>query len=316
MPSERNIWPSELLVPFRYFRQKIAYRWSRLRQPSELFVPLGHFYSPTVNPEEVAARQEVIFDRSRGFLPGIDLNESDQLDWLRRIAAHYRDRPFADQPVDGLRYGYDNDQFGVGDATVLFGMLRHLRPGRVVEVGSGHSSALMLDTSDRFLDRSVAFTFIDPFPDRLYAMSGKENLAAHEVIERPVQSVPLDVFAGLQSGDILFIDSSHVLKTGSDVGYLLFEVLPVLQNGVIVHVHDIHYPFEYPEVWVLEQNRSWNEVYAIRAFLQYNSVYSILYFNSFMAMHHREEVGRRMPQVLDGPGGSLWLRKCPRGASP
>ncbi|MCY4590071.1 MAG: class I SAM-dependent methyltransferase, partial [Alphaproteobacteria bacterium] len=260
MPSEQNSWTSDL------------------------FVPVGHFYSPTVNPEEVSVRWGDICDRRRKTLPGIDLCEADQLDWLGCIAAFYDDLPFADQPVDGLRYGYANDQFGFGDAAVLFGMLRHLRPKRVVEVGSGYSSTVMLDTNDRFLDQSIAFTFIDPFPGRLYELSGKKSLAAHTVIESPVQSVPADVFSVLQPDDILFIDSSHVLKTGSDVAYLLFEVLPVLADGVIVHVHDIHYPFEYPEQWVIEDNRSWNEVYAIRAFLQYNNEFSILYFNSYMAI--------------------------------
>ena len=276
---------------------------------SAFFVPPGHFYSPMTDPEELSRRRETIFDRGRRELPGIDLRDEEQRVWFRRIAAHYADVPFADEPSDGLRYGYANDQFRHGDAIVLFGMMRHLRPKRVVEVGSGYSSALMLDVNDRFLDRSVSFTFIDPYPHRLLSLTDAADVATHTMIESPVQEVPLELFAQLEAGDILFLDSSHVLKTGSDVAHLLFEVLPLLRDGVIVHFHDIHYPFEYPEVWVMRDQRNWNEIYAVRAFLQYNSDFHIMYFNHYMALCHAEAIRDAMPLIMKGPGGSLWLRR-------
>ncbi len=283
---------------------------------SAFFVPPGHFYSPIADPEELSRRRETIFDRNRRELPGIDLRDDEQRVWFRRIAAYYADVPFAEEPSEGLRYWYANDQFRHGDAIVLFGMMRHLRPKRVVEVGSGYSSALMLDVNDRFLHRSVGFTFIDPYPQRLLSLTGAADLATHRVIESPVQEVPLDTFAELEAGDILFLDSSHVLKTGSDVAHLLFEVLPVLRDGVIVHFHDIQYPFEYPEVWVIRDERNWNEIYAVRAFLQYNTDFHIVYFSHYMALRHANAVRDAMPLIMKGPGGSLWLRKGRRQGLP
>ena len=274
---------------------------------TEFFVPPGHFYSPLPDIAEIEARRDTIFAGS--ILPGIDLRERDQLRWLERIAAHCHDLPFGDDPVEELRYYYGNDQFNFGDAAVLNGILRSLRPARVVEIGSGYSSALMLDVNEWFLDRTASFTFIDPYPDRLLSLVPSQDMDAHALIELPVQQAPLAPFVGLQCGDILFIDSSHVLKTGSDVNHILFEILPTLSDGVIVHFHDIHYPFEYPEVWVVKEKRAWNEIYAIRAFLQYNSAFSIMFFNDFMFKRHRDAIRASMPADRAFHGGSLWLRK-------
>lgn len=274
---------------------------------SEFFVPPGHFYSPFPDFADIEERRDTVFADDVPL--GIDLRERNQLRWLERIAAHCHDLPFGDDPVKGLRYYYGNDQFNFGDAAVLNGVLRSLRPTRVVEIGSGYSSALMLDVNDWFLDRSTSFTFIDPYPDRLLGLVRRRDMHAHALIELPVQMVPLAQFTELQRGDILFVDSSHVLKTGSDVNHILFEILPVLADGVIVHFHDIHYPFEYPEAWVVEEKRAWNEIYAIRAFLQYNSAFSILFFNDFMFRRHQDAVRAAMPFDRACHGGSLWLHK-------
>jgi hypothetical protein len=112
----------------------------------------------------------------------------------------------------------------------------------------------------------------------------------------------------LRSGDVLFVDSSHVAKIGSDVNSLFFDVLPNLAPGVVVHVHDIHYPFEYPKDWVFE-GRAWNEAYLLRAFLTMNTDYEILLFNSYLSCFHIDEVAQLMPGWRINPGGSIWLRR-------
>jgi len=117
------------------------------------------------------------------------------------------------------------------------------------------------------------------------------------------------VFEQLDENDIFFLDSSHVSKTGSDVNYLIFEILPALKPGVLVHIHDILYPFEYPEEWVLKERRSWNESYLLRAFLQYNSAFEIVYWNNFVWHRMHEELGGLMPLCLENEGGSIWLRR-------
>lgn len=148
---------------------------------------------------------------------------------------------------------------------VLHTMLRHLRPARVIEVGSGWSSACMLDTDDLFLDGATEITFIDPEPERLESLLRGDELEPRVTIHRcRVQDVDPGLFGALEAGDVLFIDSSHVVKAGSDVIQLALDVVPTLPAGTFVHIHDIPWPFEYPKLWA-EQRRWWSEAYLVRA---------------------------------------------------
>ena len=117
------------------------------------------------------------------------------------------------------------------------------------------------------------------------------------------------VLDSLDENDFLFVDSSHVLKVGSDVGYIIFQILPRLKKGVIVHFHDVPWPFEYPKEW-LGRGIIWNEAYFLRSFLQYNRAFPILYFNAYIHQFHREVLGQMMPLCLRNPGGGLWLKKA------
>jgi hypothetical protein len=111
----------------------------------------------------------------------------------------------------------------------------------------------------------------------------------------------------LKANDILFIDSTHVSKTNSDVNYLFFEILPRLQTGVLVHIHDIFFPFDYPREWILE-GRSWNEAYLLRAFLQYNPRFEIVLFNDYLQTLHWDSFARLLPRFSKDGGGSVWLQ--------
>ena len=152
------------------------------------------------------------------------------------------------------------------DGLVLFGMLVTIKPKRYVEIGSGWSSALVLDTRQRLLDRDLECTFVEPYPERLHGLLRPEDHDSVTIIERPLQDVDPALFDVLDPGDVLFIDSSHVSKVGSDVNLLLFDVLPRVPAGVWVHVHDIGYPFEYPREWIYE-GRAWNEAYLLHVLL-------------------------------------------------
>ena len=135
----------------------------------------------------------------------------------------------------------------------MYALLRRYCPKRIIEVGSGFSSALMMDSNDRFLDGSIRFTFIEPYPERLRSLLTEQDNGCMELLQTVVQNVPCEPFASLERNDILFIDSSHVAKIGSDVSnYLVFEILPRLKPGVVVHVHDVMWPFEYPKEWLME----------------------------------------------------------------
>lgn len=275
-----------------------------LLQRAGLYPP-GHFHSPVPDLEEVRARDAEIFDRPAE-LAGIDLRADAQLALVEELRRYAADQPFGAGPTDGLRYHYDNDYFGWGDGLVLFCMLRHLRPARVVEVGSGFSSALMLDTAERFLDPSPDLVLIEPNPDRLWGLLHDGDKDRVTLLSRPVQEVDRAVFDRLEPGDILFIDSSHVTKIGSDVNLLLLEVVPRLRPGVHVHVHDIIWPFEYARKWVY-QGRAWNEAYLLRALLVGNPRLRIEFWSSQLAACHKERVGAALPLWPRDSGTSMWL---------
>jgi predicted O-methyltransferase YrrM len=278
------------------------------RSPFLRYAPPGHYYSCIPDMKDVLARAEVLFRRDVKACPGVDLREREQIRLLDCMAGYYEEQPFREDRTTGSRYYYPNGFFGIGDAIVLYALFRHFRPRRVIEIGSGFSSAAMLDTSERFLGGSVEFTFIEPHADRLLDLLRPEDSATQTIIRHPVQEVPLDVFRALEGGDVLFIDSSHVLKIGSDVQHIIFNVLPAINPGVLIHFHDVHWPFEYRRETVLK-GKTWNEAYAVRAFLQFNHSYEILYFSPFMAEFHADRVRAALPLAVRDPGVSLWIRR-------
>ena len=272
--------------------------------------PPGHFYSPVPDLGDVRARQHEIFDRDRP-LPGINLRESEQLALFRSIAPMAGDLPFTSQPSGDHRYWFDNGWFTYGDGVTYASLLRAFMPRRVIEIGSGFSSALLLDVNDCFCNGTIECVFIEPYPERLRSLLRAGDEASFRLIEKPVQNVGMSPFEGLESGDIVFIDSTHVAKTGSDVEWLFRGLMPTLPVGVLVHVHDIFHPFEYPAEWVLE-GRGWNEIYVLRSFLQFNDAFDILLFPNFLTYKHRTVIAELCPKMLSDPGSSIWLRRSVR----
>ncbi|MGA7385750.1 MAG: class I SAM-dependent methyltransferase [Methylocella sp.] len=209
----------------------------------------------------------------------------------------------------GTAYHNSSSTYGIGDAIIHTCMLRHLRPARLVEVGFGSSSAVALDTFDRFFVERPRCSFIEPYPAGLQSLWTPRDKGSVEIVTSCVQDVPLEYFDDLQGNDLLFIDSTHVVKTGSDVQYELFEILPRLRSGVVVHFHDVVFPFEYPAEWVLGRNYSWNEIYTLRAYLTGNQDWEIMFFNDYFVRTERALVERDAPEILSNPGGGLWLRR-------
>jgi len=281
---------------------------NQLGAAASLWLPPGHFSSPIASLDEVRAREHQIFAPPPRTLPGIDLDEEGQLRLFDEFTRYYAEIPWGAEARDGLRYWFANDWFSWGDGISLYCMLRHLRPKRIIEVGSGFSSAVTLDTNDRFLGGAVQCTFIEPYPDRLRSLLRQGDAQRARILEMPLQDVPREEFAALEANDILFIDSSHVAKVHSDVNLAFFEILPLLQPGVYVHFHDVFYPFEYPREWVFE-GRNWNEAYMLRAFLQFNAAFRVRWFTTFLTTFHRERFVARMPAYLNNPGGSIWIAR-------
>lgn len=277
--------------------------------------PPGHFYSPIPDIEEIRKRKDDLSDQTVKNLPGINLNEAYQLKLLAEFSNLTVSMPFSDHKDSRWRYYFDNPYFSYGDAIVLLSIFRHFKPKRVIEAGSGYSSVEMMDLNDCYFDKKINFTLIEPYPERLLGLLAPEDLESLCLEKKSLQQVALSRFDSLEANDVFFIDSSHVGKTGSDVLHILFRILPLLKRGVLVHFHDILWPFEYPLSWI-EGGRAWNEAYFLRTFLQDNPNWEIIYFNSFMACHHRALIEKQIPAVLKSPSSadtfgnsSLWLRK-------
>lgn len=273
--------------------------------------PNGHFYSPVVDPRELRAAADTLWPATPAAVQGVDFNEASHLEILRAwFPRHIRNYDYpenlAEGQTDGENFYTRNSQFSWLDARALFVILNESKPARIVEVGSGYSSLLMADVNRRFLGLGCDITCVEPYP-RKFLTGGVEGIS--RLIVMKAQETPRDLYDSLGPGDILFIDSSHVSKTGSDVNFLFFQVLPRLKPGVIVHIHDVFLPFEYPREWVIEENRSWNEQYLVRALLMYSTRFRVMFGCSFAFHRFREEVIRAL-NLGAGKGfggGSLWL---------
>jgi methyltransferase family protein len=262
-----------------------------------------HFYQPIPDTQSLS---ETLWDRPSE-LVGIDMNDSAQLDLLRRQFSKFR-HEYEQLPTEPTeeptRFYLNNGLFGGLDALVAYCMVRHFQPRLLVEIGSGFSSLVLGEALTKNNESNLVC--IDPSPQNFL----RQNLPGlHSLIEKRVQDIDVDFFSQLNHGDILFIDSSHTVKIGGDVNYLFLEVLPRLKPGVIVHIHDIFLPFDYRRDWVMEQFRFWSEQYLLQAFLMFNSEFEVLMANSYLNHYQREELKATFPTLPSWRGGSFWIRR-------
>ena len=272
--------------------------------------PLGHYYSPvpdTIELEREPTRSRVWPDAPPPMV-GIDWRERDQLSFLGDRLAPLDHLEFPDQPTGRLvEYHSTNEFFGLADAWTLQAMLQHLRPARMIEVGGGWSSLVTARVNRERLNGELDFTCIEPYPadfltDRIDGVS--------RLISARVQDMPVERFLTLEAGDVLFIDTSHVAKTGGDVQYLYHEVVPRLRPGVVVHIHDVFLPWDYPDDWVLS-GRGWNEQYLVRSFLAFNECFEVTLAVAWLCRTHPDLIGATIPAFDPGRdgGASLWIRR-------
>lgn len=278
----------------------------RLKKFETVFEP-GHYHSPLPNIKEIKDREEEIFFIPED-IPGINLNIDKQLELLKSFQTFYKEIFFSYEKSENYRYYLNNNWFLSHDAVTLYSFLRHFKPKRIIEVGSGFSSCVMLDTNEKLLNSSIKLTFIEPNPERFFNLLKNKDKESINLITKNLQDVDIEIFEELQENDILFIDSSHVSKIGSDVNKIIFEILPKLNKGVIIHFHDIFYPFEYPQSWIFKHEYFWNENYIVRAFLEYNEKFEIVFFNSLISKLYTEKLSN-MPLCEENEGQSIWLRK-------
>jgi predicted O-methyltransferase YrrM len=281
--------------------------------------PAGHFYSPVVAPETV--RDYVAMNRNAGLdgLKGIEFPLEAMASFWHGNAAFIASCPFRDAPDGVHRYSYGDGPYRDGDGVMLRTMIHHFRPRRIIEIGSGYSTACMLDTMDELGMADVALTCVEPNPRNLFSILREGDRDRISIHQNNVQDMPLDAFRSLQANDIVFIDSSHVLKTGSDVHYELFYILPNLAPGVIVHFHDCRFPLEYSDRQIFVKNYSWNEVYAVRALLMYSTRFKVLFHGSLF-LQHFPDLAAASAAFQRNPGAALWLEvarpECPLRPKP
>lgn len=279
-----------------------------LKQERDLyfkFVPPGHFYSPIPSTDDVNNIKDIELPFS---IPGIELNTEKQLQLLNEFYKYYLELPFSDNKSEILRYYYINPAYSYSDAILLHCMIRHLKPKKIIEVGSGYSSCVTLDTNELFFENKIQCKFIEPYPNLLKSLIKSEDKTKIEILETKLQNVPLEIFKELKDQDILFIDSTHVSKLNSDVNYIIHEIFPILNSGVYIHIHDVFYPFEYPKEWLLE-GRAWNEQYILRAFLEFNQKFEIIMFNTYLESLFKNSIEGKFPLLFKNTGGSIWLKK-------
>lgn len=298
-----------LLNPASYLRfaRERLFRW-RPNLRGAIGIPPGHFHSPLLDIQSLRPQDtNVPFDGIEWW-EHVDLRPVAQRSYYLDLVENFPLLPFPRQATDGYRYFLDNDWFSLADAFTLSGIVRKEQPRRIIEIGSGYSSAVILDTLDH-THASAALTFIEPNPERLDALVSTNGRLVPEIRVQPVQQVPLDIFDQLEANDVLFVDSSHVVKIGSDLSFIFLRVLPRLKPGVLIHFHDIFYPHSYPEGW-LREGRAWNESLFLRALLVAGSHFEVVAFNSFAGYTFPELFRDRLPAFLADTGGSFWLRRA------
>ena len=292
--------------------------WLRLlpenNRISWTFPPYGHYYSLYPDFKLLETGYDGIKNMSESSLEGdsIDINEKKQCETLKKMNALYDSMPdwpdISSKEKSVYRYKKGNSAIGMSDGFVLHSMLRILHPKHFIEIGSGYSSMVTLDTNEFFLDNAMEVFFIEPYPDLFLSMLKDTDDYKRSLKASRLQDVPLEFFDLLGSGDILYVDSTHVSKIGSDVNYIFFHILPRLKANVYVHFHDIFYPWQYPKAWFYSGN-IWNEMYILRAFLQYNTRWEVVFYNHYMSIKHPELYHEKWRQEKDLGGGAFWMRK-------
>jgi predicted O-methyltransferase YrrM len=268
----------------------------------------NHYYDPLFKFNHL--QKSLSDDRH---LPGIDWNVDEQRALLEQLCYSHEIADLTREPNHPLEYHYDNTMFEYGDADFLYNAIRHFKPQRLIEIGCGYSTriavkALQMNQQDA-PGTHVRHVCIEPYENQWL-----EQLPI-EIIRTPVEKLDLAFFEQLEANDILFIDSSHMIRPQGDVLFEYLEVLPTLKSGVIVHVHDIFSPKDYPKEWVMDSLWFWNEQYLLEAFLSLNTSYKIIAALNFLYHHYPEELFDCLPGMKKAPEGtpypgSFWLQKC------
>lgn len=270
-----------------------------------VFPVRAHYYEPLFDFSQLG--KPLGDDRS---LPGIDLNIAGQLELLRRFDYVAELSALPVSPVEDGVFCFENGWYGAGDAEFLYSIIRLMKPRRIIEVGSGYSTLAGIEALRRNTEEAVpscTHVCIEPYERTWLESKGVT------VLRTRLEDVGVERFRELQANDILFIDSSHVIRPQGDVLKEILEILPILNPGVLVHFHDVFTPRDYPAEWLEEKVLLWNEQYLLEAFLSCNREFEIIGALDFLTRHHFDAVAAKFPILAaKGPSaapGAFWLRR-------
>ena len=279
--------------------------WERLG----IHITPVHFYEPIPN---TALLKNDLWKKKLE-LVGINFNEKSQVELLSvfsKFKEEYDKFPLTKTSIAN-KYFVNNEQFESVDSEVLYCMIRHFKPKRVLEIGSGYSTLVSAQAMQKNREDNAykgKLIAVEPYPPT-FLKTGVPGLT--KLVQKRVQDLPISDFEILGKADILFIDSSHVMKIGSDVQYLFFEVLPRLKRGVVIHFHDIFLPVEYPKELIMKKHMFWTEQYALQAFLLFNTSFKILWAGSYMHLKHPDLLEKHFSSYNRDERwpGSFWVQK-------
>lgn len=273
-----------------------------------------HFYSPVPDIPDLENRK--VWNH-KSELAGIDFRPEKQLQLLKQLGAEYGSEcnwPLHPTGKDAEFY-LKNSSFSYGCAAALYTIIRHFKPRRFIEIGSGHSSKVIASALEKNKqdDSSYAYeyTIIDPYPGEMVS----KLPAVSQLVKAKVECVDPKLFENLGKNDIVFVDSSHTVKTGGDVTFMILDVLPRLNPGVLVHFHDINLPYEYPKVYFTNPQFRvfWTEAYLLQAFLAFNNKFEVLLAMNYLQSDHMDEFCHAFaPFKLEdnwANSGSFWIRR-------
>jgi hypothetical protein len=266
------------------------------------------YYQPLINPVKYL---KTPLDQPR-ILPGIKWNIEEQLALLKQF--RYQDElsaiPHSKKNSAEHQFYYDNPSFRWADAGFLYSVIRHFKPRRVIEIGCGYSTLMAIQAEKKNASENAAdactHTCIEP-----YEMPWLEQLGV-EVVRSKVEDLPIPTFGQLEAGDILFIDSSHIIRPQGDVLFEFLSILPTLKPGVLVHVHDVFSPRDYLKRWIVDEHCQWNEQYLLEAFLSFNDQFRVIGAVNLLKKDHRQALEESNPvtaRMPDDEPGSFWMMR-------
>ncbi len=212
-----------------------------------------------------------------------------------------------DQDPDSPSFYMDNGAFGAGDADMYYLMIRNRKPRRIIEIGSGFSTLLALEAVRKNKEEGIETKLICIEP---YETSWLDKCGEIQLLRKKLEEIDLSFFLQLEENDILFIDSSHIIQPDNDVLYEYLRLLPTLNTGVFIHIHDIFSPRNYRQEWITEEVRFWNEQYLLEAFLYYNHSFSVVFALNLLKNDHYQEASFTLRNLTPAAEpGSFWLKK-------